>query len=85
MQAFLALTSYCKIDARAAADFEPLKRRIGSSDGNAKGMTAPLPAGQLRAMHRAYAQAGHFRYQFFHAYHLRVARRHAAETALHVE
>lgn len=29
-----------------------------SSDGNAKGMTAPLPAGQLRAMRRAYAQAG---------------------------
>ena len=30
----------------------------GSSDGNAKGMTAPLPAGQLRAMRRAYLQAG---------------------------
>ena len=30
----------------------------GSSDGSAKGMTAPLPAGQLRAMRRAYAQAG---------------------------
>ncbi len=30
----------------------------GSSDGKAKGMTAPLPAGQLRAMRRAYAQAG---------------------------
>jgi acyl transferase domain-containing protein len=29
-----------------------------SSDGNAKGMTAPLPAGQLRAMRRAYVQAG---------------------------
>lgn len=29
-----------------------------SSDGNAKGMTAPLPAGQLRAMRRAYAMAG---------------------------
>jgi acyl transferase domain-containing protein/NAD(P)H-dependent flavin oxidoreductase YrpB (nitropropane dioxygenase family)/NAD(P)-dependent dehydrogenase (short-subunit alcohol dehydrogenase family) len=29
-----------------------------SSDGSAKGMTAPLPAGQLRAMHRAYAMAG---------------------------
>jgi acyl transferase domain-containing protein/NAD(P)H-dependent flavin oxidoreductase YrpB (nitropropane dioxygenase family) len=29
-----------------------------SSDGNAKGLTAPLPAGQLRAMRRAYAQAG---------------------------
>ncbi|WP_425259604.1 SDR family NAD(P)-dependent oxidoreductase [Rubrivivax sp. RP6-9] len=30
----------------------------GSSDGNAKGLTAPLPAGQLRAMRRAYAMAG---------------------------
>src|SRR4029079_4714355 len=28
----------------------------GGSDGNAKGMTAPLPAGQLRAMRRAYLQ-----------------------------
>lgn len=30
----------------------------GSSDGKAKGLTAPLPAGQLRAMQRAYDQAG---------------------------
>jgi len=30
----------------------------GSSDGKAKGLTAPLPAGQLRAMRRAYKQAG---------------------------
>ena len=30
----------------------------GSSDGKAKGLTAPLPAGQLRAMRRAYEQAG---------------------------
>ena len=30
----------------------------GSSDGKAKGLTAPLPAGQLRAMRRAYRQAG---------------------------
>ena len=29
-----------------------------SSDGSSKGMTAPLPAGQLRAMRRAYAMAG---------------------------
>lgn len=29
-----------------------------SSDGNAKGLTAPLPAGQLRAMRRAYDMAG---------------------------
>ncbi|MES9990551.1 MAG: SDR family NAD(P)-dependent oxidoreductase [Candidatus Thiodiazotropha sp.] len=30
----------------------------GSSDGKAKGLTAPLPEGQLRAMRRAYQQAG---------------------------
>lgn len=30
-----------------------------SSDGRARGLTAPLPAGQLRAMRRAYAQAGY--------------------------
>lgn len=30
----------------------------GSSDGRGRGLTAPLPAGQLRAMRRAYAQAG---------------------------
>ena len=29
-----------------------------SSDGRAKGLTAPLPAGQLRAMRRAYRMAG---------------------------
>ncbi len=29
-----------------------------SSDGRAKGLTAPLPAGQLRAMRRAYGMAG---------------------------
>ena len=29
-----------------------------SSDGRAKGLTAPLPAGQQRALRRAYAQAG---------------------------
>lgn len=29
-----------------------------SSDGSAKGLTAPLPAGQLRAMRRAYGMAG---------------------------
>jgi acyl transferase domain-containing protein/NADP-dependent 3-hydroxy acid dehydrogenase YdfG len=30
----------------------------GGSDGKARGLTAPLPAGQLRAMRRAYQQAG---------------------------
>ncbi|HSX70966.1 MAG TPA: beta-ketoacyl synthase N-terminal-like domain-containing protein, partial [Pseudomonas sp.] len=35
-----------------------IKGMAGSSDGKAKGLTAPLPAGQLRAMRRAYQQAG---------------------------
>ncbi len=30
----------------------------GSSDGHAKGLTAPLPEGQMRALRRAYEQAG---------------------------
>jgi acyl transferase domain-containing protein/NAD(P)H-dependent flavin oxidoreductase YrpB (nitropropane dioxygenase family)/NAD(P)-dependent dehydrogenase (short-subunit alcohol dehydrogenase family) len=34
-------------------------RGVGaSSDGRAKGLTAPSPEGQARALHRAYAQAG---------------------------
>ena len=35
-----------------------IKGAGGSSDGRAKGLAAPLPAGQLRAMRRAYRQAG---------------------------
>ncbi|MCH2169968.1 SDR family NAD(P)-dependent oxidoreductase [Myxococcota bacterium] len=35
-----------------------LKGIGASSDGRAKGLTAPLPAGQLAAMRRAYQQAG---------------------------
>jgi acyl transferase domain-containing protein/NAD(P)H-dependent flavin oxidoreductase YrpB (nitropropane dioxygenase family)/NADP-dependent 3-hydroxy acid dehydrogenase YdfG len=31
----------------------------GSSDGRAKSLTAPYPAGQLRALHRAYDMAGY--------------------------
>ena len=31
----------------------------GSSDGRARGLTAPLPEGQLRALNRAYAKAGY--------------------------
>ncbi|MEA2094207.1 MAG: beta-ketoacyl synthase N-terminal-like domain-containing protein, partial [Pseudomonadota bacterium] len=31
----------------------------GSSDGRARGLTAPLPDGQLRALNRAYAKAGY--------------------------
>ncbi|WP_295541931.1 type I polyketide synthase [uncultured Thiohalocapsa sp.] len=35
-----------------------IKGAAGSSDGRAKGLTAPHPEGQVRALHRAYAQAG---------------------------
>jgi acyl transferase domain-containing protein/NAD(P)H-dependent flavin oxidoreductase YrpB (nitropropane dioxygenase family)/NAD(P)-dependent dehydrogenase (short-subunit alcohol dehydrogenase family) len=35
-----------------------IKGAGASSDGRAKGLTAPLPEGQLAAMRRAYAQAG---------------------------
>ena len=35
-----------------------IKGIAASSDGKARGLTAPLPAGQLRAMRRAYTQAG---------------------------
>ncbi len=36
-----------------------IKGITGGSDGKARGLSAPLPAGQLRAMRRAYAQAGY--------------------------
>jgi acyl transferase domain-containing protein/NAD(P)H-dependent flavin oxidoreductase YrpB (nitropropane dioxygenase family)/NAD(P)-dependent dehydrogenase (short-subunit alcohol dehydrogenase family) len=36
-----------------------IKGIAGSSDGRAKGLTAPRPAGQLRALRRAYADAGY--------------------------
>lgn len=35
-----------------------IKAVAGSSDGKALGMTAPLPAGQMRALNRAYKKAG---------------------------
>jgi len=35
-----------------------IKSVAGSSDGKALGMTAPLPAGQMRAVKRAYTKAG---------------------------
>lgn len=35
-----------------------IKGMGGGSDGKARGLTAPLPSGQLRAMRRAYQQAG---------------------------
>lgn len=47
-------------DAKRDGDriYAVIKGIGGSSDGRAKGLTAPLPDGQLRAMKRAYAQAG---------------------------
>ena len=47
-------------DAKRDGDriYAVIKGVGASSDGNAKGLTAPLPAGQLRAMRRAYAMAG---------------------------
>ena len=36
-----------------------IKGIAGSSDGRAKGLTAPRPAGQLRALRRAYQEAGY--------------------------
>ncbi len=36
-----------------------IKGVAGSSDGRAKGLTAPRPEGQIRALRRAYAQAGY--------------------------
>ena len=48
------------VDAERDGDriYAVIKGVGGSSDGKAKGLTAPLPAGQLRAMRRAYCQAG---------------------------
>ncbi len=47
-------------DAKRDGDriYAVIKGIGGGSDGKAKGLTAPLPAGQLRAMRRAYEQAG---------------------------
>jgi acyl transferase domain-containing protein/NAD(P)H-dependent flavin oxidoreductase YrpB (nitropropane dioxygenase family)/NAD(P)-dependent dehydrogenase (short-subunit alcohol dehydrogenase family) len=47
-------------DAKRDGDrvYAVIKGIGASSDGNAKGLTAPLPAGQLRAMRRAYEMAG---------------------------
>ncbi len=48
------------VDAERDGDriYAVIKGVGASSDGSAKGMTAPLPAGQLRAMRRAYEMAG---------------------------
>lgn len=47
-------------DAERAGDriYAVIKAVAGSSDGKALGLTAPLPAGQMRAVNRAYAKAG---------------------------
>src|SRR4029077_14308941 len=47
-------------DAERAGDpiYAVIRGVGGSSAGNAKGLPAPVPAGQLGAMRRAYAQAG---------------------------
>jgi acyl transferase domain-containing protein len=47
-------------DARRDGDriYAVIKAVAGSSDGKALGMTAPLPAGQMRALKRAYNKAG---------------------------
>ena len=48
-------------DAQAAGDriYAVIKGVDGSSDGRARGMMAPLPEGQKRALRRAYDQAGY--------------------------
>lgn len=48
-------------DAEAAGDriYAIIKGVGGSSDGRAKGLMAPLPSGQKRALERAYGQAGY--------------------------
>lgn len=48
-------------DAEAAGDriYAVIKGVGASSDGRAKGLTAPLPKGQKRALRRAYNQAGY--------------------------
>ena len=50
-----------RADAEAAGDriYAVIKGVGASSDGRAKGLTAPLPAGQQRALWRAYNQAGY--------------------------
>ena len=48
-------------DAEAAGNriYAVIKGIDGSSDGRARGLMAPLPEGQKRALHRAYDQAGY--------------------------
>jgi acyl transferase domain-containing protein/NAD(P)H-dependent flavin oxidoreductase YrpB (nitropropane dioxygenase family) len=48
------------VDAQRDGDkvYAVIKAVGSSSDGKALGLTAPLPKGQMRALHRAYARAG---------------------------
>jgi acyl transferase domain-containing protein/NAD(P)H-dependent flavin oxidoreductase YrpB (nitropropane dioxygenase family)/NAD(P)-dependent dehydrogenase (short-subunit alcohol dehydrogenase family) len=48
------------VDAERAGDrvYAVIKGVGGASDGRARGLTAPLPEGQIRALQRAYAKAG---------------------------
>lgn len=56
--AMLALKRLSDAERDGDRVYAVIKGMAGSSDGKAKGLTAPLPAGQLRAMRRAYQQAG---------------------------
>ena len=56
--AMIALKRLADAERDGDRIYAVIKGAGASSDGNAKGMTAPLPAGQLRAMRRAYVQAG---------------------------
>lgn len=56
--AMLALKRLSDAERDGDRIYAVIKGMAGSSDGKAKGLTAPLPAGQLRAMRRAYQQAG---------------------------
>jgi acyl transferase domain-containing protein/NAD(P)H-dependent flavin oxidoreductase YrpB (nitropropane dioxygenase family)/NAD(P)-dependent dehydrogenase (short-subunit alcohol dehydrogenase family) len=56
--AMLALKRLADAERDGDRIYAVIKGVGSSSDGNAKGLTAPLPAGQLRAMRRAYQMAG---------------------------
>ena len=56
--AMVALKRLAEAERDGDRIYAVIKGVGGGSDGNAKGLTAPLPAGQLRAMRRAYEVAG---------------------------
>ena len=57
--AMLALKRLADAERDGDRIYAVIKGITGGSDGKAKGLSAPLPAGQLRAMRRAYEQAGY--------------------------